>query len=209
MESGELLHWLPSATPSVLPPVVLLHGSGQDERALLSFAEQACPGHPLVPVGGRVAWEGGFAFFRRNPDRTLDYADLARGADAILGLLGRLLDEGCRPPVLLGYSNGAIAAAAALARDPSLSVGAALVRPLTPSPDSALPTLTGYPVLLVAARQDDRRQPEDAPTLHGQLLAAGAAASLVTVPAGHPLTDRDAAVIASWLADLASQPSDR
>ena len=84
-----------------LPPVVLLHGSGQDEDALLPFARAAFPGHPLIAVRGRVPWEGGFASFRRLPDRTLDEADLVQGAAAVQRLLGRLHDEGQRRPVLL------------------------------------------------------------------------------------------------------------
>lgn len=201
MEADDLLYWLRPGQP-VLPPVVLLHGSGQDETALLGFAEQACPGHPLVAVRGRVAWEGGFAFFRRNPDRSLDRADLARGAAALQGLLRHLADEGQQPPVLLGYSNGSVAALAALTLEPALSAGAALLRPLSPMPERQLPGLDGYPVLLVAARDDVRRAPGDAPTLHGQLSAAGAASTLVVLPTGHALSDGDGATVRTWVADL-------
>lgn len=201
IEAGGLSYWINPAQP-LLPPVVLLHGSGQDEQALRDFAEQACPEHPLVAVRGRVPWEGGFAFFRRKPDRSLDYADLAEGAHALLGLLRRLVDEGHPRPVLLGYSNGAVAAAAWFALDSTLSAGAVLLRPLTPSPGRSFRSLAGYPVLLVAAQDDARRAPGDAEALHEQLLAAGAASNLVVLPTAHPLTERDAATVASWLGNL-------
>lgn len=200
-----LLHWPPAEVRAALPPVVLLHGSGQDERTLLTFAARACPGHPLVPVRGRIPWESGFAFFRRNPDRTLDLADLDEGAAALQDLLSSLRAAGHRPAVLLGYSNGAVAAAAALALDATAVAGAVLLRPLTSSPDVALPAMSACPVLLVAATHDERRDPRDARTLHEQLLAAGAAPTLVALPAGHPLTERDAAVVAAWLGDLVAQ----
>lgn len=201
LPADELRFWTRPAQPD-LPPVVLLHGSGQDETALLGFAENACPAHTLVPVRGRVPWEGGFAFFRRRPDRTLDQADLALGAKSLRRLLRRLRDDGHQPPVLVGYSNGAIAAAAAILTEPRLSVGAVLLRPLSPMPGQALPSLDGYSLLLVAARDDARRRPDDAPALHRQLLAAGASSTLAVLPTGHPLTTRDQATVASWLRDL-------
>ncbi|MPR00248.1 esterase [Modestobacter sp. I12A-02628] len=205
MVPQSLLHWPPEEVRAALPPVVLLHGSGQDERSLLTFAARACPGHPLVPVRGRIPWESGFAFFRRNPDRTLDLADLAEGAAALQELLSRLREVGHRPPILLGYSNGAIVAAAALARDATAAAGAVLLRPLTPAPNAPLPAMSACPVLLVAATHDERRKPQDARTLYEQLLTAGAAPMLVALPAGHPLTVGDAAVVAAWLGALVAR----
>ena len=182
-----------------LPPVVLLHGSGQDEDTLLPFAQAAFPGHTLIAVRGRIPWEGGYAFFRRLPNRTLDEADLAQGAAAVQRLLGRLHDEGHEPPILLGYSNGAIAAAAAIIGGRPLSAGAILLRPLSPFPERALPRLDGYPVLLVCGQDDARRQPSDGPSLAGQLRAAGAETTLVELPVGHGLTAADEEVSATWL----------
>lgn len=138
-----------------LPSVALLHGSGQDEDTLLPFAQAACPGHTLTAVRGRIPWEGGFAFSRRLPNRTLNEADLTQGAAAIQRLLGRLQDEGQQLPILLGYSNGAIAAAAALLSDRRLSTGAILLRPLSPLPERAFPRLDGYPILLVCGQDDE------------------------------------------------------
>ena len=182
-----------------LPPVVLLHGSGQDENALLAFARVACPGHPLTAVRGGVAWEGGYAFFRRRPNRTLDEADLAQGAAALQRLLDRLSGEGQQLPLLLGYSNGAIAAAATIVDNPHLSAGAVLLRPLSPFPQQALPHLDGYPVLLVCGQDDARREPADGLFLDGQLRAAGAVSTLVGLPVGHGLTAADEDAVATWL----------
>ena len=153
LESTELRSWTWS-TPEKLTPVVLLHGSGQDENTLLSFARTACPGHTVISVRGRIAWEEGYAFFRRNPDRTLDETDLKHGAAAIQRLLEGLRDAYSEPPILLGYSNGAIAAAAAVLDGPDLSAGAILLRPLSPFPGRVFPPLNKYPVLLVSGEGD-------------------------------------------------------
>jgi phospholipase/carboxylesterase len=190
-----------------LPSVVLLHGSGQEENTLLAFAQAACPGHTITAVRGRIHWEGGFAFFRRGLDRTLDEADLAHVAAAIQRLLGRLQAVGQRPPILLGYSNGAIAAAAAILSDRRLSTGAILLRPLSPLPERAFPRLEGYPILLVSGEDDARRDPSDGPSLEGQFRAAGAAATLVVLPVGHGLTTADEDAVISWLRDFSNQSS--
>lgn len=179
--------------------MVLLHGSGQDENTLVAFAQAGCPGHPLLAVRGRIPWEGGYAFFRRLPDRTLDLSDLALGAAAIHHLLSRLRAESQQLPILLGYSNGAIAAAAAVVDHPHLSAGAILLRPLSPSPGRALPRLDGYPILLVSGQHDVRRDSSDASSFDAQLTTAGAATTVVELPVGHGLTAADEDTIVRWL----------
>jgi phospholipase/carboxylesterase len=181
------------------PAVVLLHGIGGDETSLLDLASRACPGRELVAVRGRVPAGGGYAFFLRHPDRSLDEDDLARGARAVLRLLRRSQQGDRRPPVLLGFSNGAITAAAVLALDHHLVSGAVLLRPLSPRPGRGFPQLDGLPVLLVSGDDDERRGPRDAPLLADQLRAAGARTELHALPTGHLLTAADEALVRQWL----------
>src|SRR5260221_6852947 len=49
------------------PPLVLLHGSGGDERELVPLAEELAPGSPILGLRGTVAIDGGYAFFHRFP----------------------------------------------------------------------------------------------------------------------------------------------
>lgn len=204
LASTELLSWTWQARAD-LPPVVLLHGSGQNENTLLRFARAACAGHTLVAVRGRVPWEDGFAFFRRRPDRTFDETDLTHGTSAVQRLLEGLQGAGLQPPILLGYSNGAIAAAAAVLGGRGLSTGAILLRPLSPFPERAFPRLDGYPILLVSGQDDARRDSSDGPMLASQFRAAGARSALVLLPVGHGLTTADENAVTRWLPDLRSQ----
>jgi phospholipase/carboxylesterase len=98
-----------------LAPLVLLHGSGRREDDLLYFAAAIAPERSVLALRGIVPFDGGFAFFDRNPDRSLDYAEIVRATAALSGFLGLLRDEGRPRPILVGYSNGAIAAASLLA----------------------------------------------------------------------------------------------
>lgn len=69
-------HFTPGAGPS-LSPLVLLHGSGGNEHDLVPLAAELSPGSPVLAVRGAVLIDGGFAFFHRLPDRSLDEADIS------------------------------------------------------------------------------------------------------------------------------------
>src|SRR6185312_14322497 len=77
-------------TSPLSSPLVLLHGSGQSETFLMKFACNLAPDRAAFAVRGEVPWEGGYAFFRRNPDRTLDQVDLATRCAEFCGFLSHL-----------------------------------------------------------------------------------------------------------------------
>lgn len=191
---------------SHFPPLVLLHGSGASETFLVEFARSIAPDRVALALRGQVPWEGGYAFFRRNPDRTLDQEDLAARCLDFCRFLNHLTATGHPRPLLVGYSNGAIMAAAAIVRAPELSAGAILVRPLSPSPESSFPPLQGYPVLLLGGAVDDRRKPSDTPLLAEQFRRSGATVTAHVLQAGHGLeeTGLDHRLARTWLAGLAS-----
>jgi phospholipase/carboxylesterase len=194
-----LLHHVTWPGLTDLAALVLLHGSGGDEGSLVGLARAVAADRPLVAVRGRLPWEGGYAHFRRNPDRALDEEGLARGAAAVCELLAHRRAEGNEPPILLGCSNGAIVAAAAVLREPALTSGAILLRPLSPRPRQAFPPLDGCRALLVAGENDARRAAADAPHLAAQLRAAGADVTACYHPGGHGASIADEACARDWL----------
>jgi phospholipase/carboxylesterase len=185
-----------------LAPVVLLHGSGGSEASLRGFGLAVAAGRRCLAVRGRVPWEGGFAFTRRNPDRTLDRADLTGRCAEFCDLLRRLDPDGDRPPLLVGFSNGAIMAAAAILAAPALSSGAVLLRPLSPRPRARFPARGGYPALLRGGAADARRHATDTPVLAEQFRQAGAEVAAQVLPTGHELDEAgdDQRLTRDWLA---------
>jgi phospholipase/carboxylesterase len=154
-----------------------------------------------LSLRGGIAWDGGYAFFRRNPDRTLDHTDLALQTKRLHDFIATALEAGLisRPPILVGFSNGAIIAASLLIRDPACAAGAILIRPLSPDHDAIVPDIPAKPILVLAGEYDDRRAPEDAILVVAQFQSAGADVISHTSPTGHDLHDGEPAIIAGWL----------
>lgn len=199
---------IPARTPDCA--IVLLHGSGRTEDDLISFGRAVFPTGALYAPRGAVAWENGFAFFRRKPDRELDIDDLKHQATRLCHFVAFVFQQTGRRPILVGYSNGAIIAAETICQAHHLSKGAILLRPLSPRKDQSLPNLAGYPVLLLAGASDDRRHPSDAPHLSEQLTSAGADAVLETINTGHGWAEdaADERLSRQWLARLPSRKSE-
>jgi phospholipase/carboxylesterase len=129
---------------------MLLHGSGGNERDLLPLAEKLSPRSLTLAIRGAVPFDDGYAFFHRFPDRSVDEADITARtpvmADFILSATTRY--SFTRAPVAIGFSNGAIMAAALLLTRPSLLTGAILFRPLSPFTHDLPTRLDGKPVLI-------------------------------------------------------------
>ena len=191
---------IPAGTPDCT--VVLLHGSGRMEDDLISFGRTVFPKSVLYAPRGAVPWENGFAFFRRKPHRQLDIDDLRHQAVVLCRFLNFVAQQTGQRPILVGYSNGAIMAAETVCQDRHLSKAAILLRPLSPRKDRPLPSLAGYPILLLAGACDDRRHPSDAPHFAEQLASAGADVVLETIDTGHGWAEDavDERLSRQWLA---------
>jgi phospholipase/carboxylesterase len=111
-----------------------------------------------------------------------------------------------RPPILLGFSNGAIMASSILLQRPNLVAGAVLIRPLSPAPQATYPQLTGKRILILAGKHDPRRVPQDAVRVREQFEASGAEVRAYVLPTGHGLHETEPALIRDWL-QVAATPS--
>jgi phospholipase/carboxylesterase len=185
-------------------PLLMLHGSGRTERDMLPLAGQLAPASMAVAVRGSLPWEGGFAFFRRFEDRSIDERDLVARAD-------RLADEVAqfgidyrfpKPPIAVGFSNGAIMAAALVMLYPGCLSGAVLLRPLSPFTVDPRTRVPGTPVLIVDGRDDERRSPGDGGRLARSLTRMGAEVAHHLLPTGHSIGEDDIRLAREWLEPL-------
>lgn len=183
---------------------VLLHGSDGSETDLLATADRLVPGAAKIAPRGTVTMPGGYAHFRRHPDRSLDEDDLRARAKPLAALIDHASTTMHLPGrlVVLGYSNGAIMAASLIESYPDLFDAAVLLRPLTPFPDQPVHARTPLPVLILDGAHDDRRLPGDGQLLADRLVSAGALVTHAVLPAGHGICTEDEQAIGAWLKEV-------
>lgn len=180
-----------------MTPLVLLHGSGGGADDLVPLAADLAPGAQAVGLQGTVEIDGGFAFFHRHPDRTIDEADLRTRLPLVTADIARCGFD--RPPIAIGFSNGAIMAAAILLTHPGLLAGAVLFRPLSPFQDDGPGRLNGTPALIIDGAKDSRRAQGDGARLAARLTRAGATVCHHVLPVGHAITAADRDIARAWL----------
>jgi phospholipase/carboxylesterase len=204
MIESKLAHqFIAGSTPNAVP-MVLLHGSGGDKHDLVPLAAELAPGAPILSLRGTVEIEGGFAFFHRRPDRSIDEPDLAERILPLAGVIAEAAaDHGfVKPPIVVGFSNGAIMAAALLLTDPTLFAGGILLRPLSPFLDDPPVRLDDTPILILDGAKDSRRLPGDGAQLAKRLIRTGAMVTHEVLPVGHAITKIDERIARDWLAGL-------
>lgn len=180
---------------------IALHGSGRDETDMPRMVRSFAPDAAVLSLRGAVAWDGGWAFFRRNADRSLDESDLI----ARTGHLERVLEDAIaarlkdRELFLIGCSNGAIMGASLILSGAIKFSGSVLLRPMPPFRSVPVDAEPKGPVLILDGTNDDRRVPDDAIELARQLGTLGAPVCHRTVDGGHAPTPEDIGAIATWL----------
>nr|WP_047572977.1 alpha/beta hydrolase [Methylobacterium sp. ZNC0032] len=197
----DFIHVFEPGSDPTRRPLLLLHGTGGDERDLLPLGRTVAPGASLLSPRGKVLEGAAPRFFRRLAEGVFDEADLRRRTDELADfvLWARQL-HGLRAPIALGFSNGANIAAALLQQRPDILAGAALLRAMKPFAAPPQADLTGKPVLILSGALDPIVPKANAETLARQLGADGAAVEHRVLPAGHGLGQADIGLLGDWLA---------
>jgi phospholipase/carboxylesterase len=197
-------HCLLPGTDTTGAPLVLLHGSGGNEFDLVPLASELAPEAAKLGIRGTVAIEEGYAFFHRFPDRRVNEADI----EAKAPVLAEFIEASCarynfrRRPIAIGFSNGAIMAAALLLIRPDLLAAAILFRPLSPFTHDVPHRLDNTSVLIIDGEKDSRRSPGDGLRLAERLVRSGASVSHHVLPVGHSITEEDKRIAREWLRSI-------
>src|SRR5438132_4352450 len=109
--------------------LLLLHGTGGNERDLIPLGGELDSRAALLSPRGKVLEHGMPRFFRRLAEGVFDLEDLRTRAHELADFVeAARKDYGLAPPVALGYSNGANIAAAVLLLRPQVLAGGLLLR---------------------------------------------------------------------------------
>ena len=188
---------------AALPGLLMLHGTGGDEREMMALGRSLAPGAALLAPRGRVR-EGSMArFFSRAPDAPFRFPDIEERIDELAALVRAALVEyelGGRPIYAVGYSNGANAASALLLRHPGLLDGAVVLRGLLPLAAPEGLDMRDVRVLAAAGAGDAMIPEKMARELIATLRDRGADVTEHWSARGHGLGQDDLDAAAAWLA---------
>jgi predicted esterase len=182
--------------------LLLLHGTGGDERDLLSLGPMLDPDAGILSPRGKVLENGKPRFFRRLSEGVFDVEDLKARAVELAGFVETAAARyGFNPQTVVaaGFSNGANIASAVLLLRPATLAGAIVFRGMVPLVPDRLPTLQKTPVLLSNGQQDPLASVAETERLAGLLRSAGAEVTLAWQPGGHTLTSPDIDAARAWL----------
>ena len=183
--------------------LLMLHGTGDDERSFAQLAEHLDPTAAVLSVRGNVQENGLNRFFRRLAEGVYDMADLAlRTRELIAFIRAAVEGYGLDPQGLtgVGYSNGANILASMLFEDADVAPGAVLLHPLIPFQPPDNPALAANRVLITAGRRDPICPPPLTEALAGWFQRMGATTELFWHAGGHELRPEELAAARRFIA---------
>ncbi|NCU18138.1 alpha/beta hydrolase [Pallidibacillus pasinlerensis] len=196
-----MIHIFNKGIDASKPTLLLLHGTGGNERDLLPLVERIDPDANVLSVRGNVLENGMPRFFRRLAEGVFDIDDLIKRTKE----LNEFLDEAAekyefdRNNILaVGYSNGANIAGSLLFHYKDALKGAILHHPMVPRRDIELPDLTGKNVLITAGVNDPICPQEESVELKDLLEGAGATVDIHWENHGHMLTYTELEAAKKW-----------
>lgn len=183
------------------PVLLLLHGTGGNERDLLPLAQIISPSSSVLSVRGNVLENGMPRFFRRLAEGVFDEEDLIFRAKELNDFLDQAAAEHQFDRdniVAVGYSNGANIAGSLLFHYKDALRGAILHHPMVPRRGIELPQLSGIPVFMGAGKNDPISPAQETEELNQLLSAAGASVELHWEHFGHQLSPTEVDAAAKW-----------
>jgi phospholipase/carboxylesterase len=180
--------FLPAEDSPPGPPLLLLHGTGGDERDLLPLRPVLSPGAAVLSPRGSVLEDGMPRYFRRLAEGVFDEDDLSRRADELADFVRAASERyalATASLVAVGFSNGANIASALMLRHPRLLRGALLVAAMVPYQAPPAADLTGLEVLVSNGERDPMIPPATTLLLEEQLRERGARVTDLAHRGGH------------------------
>jgi predicted esterase len=184
--------------------LLLLHGTGGNERDLIPLGRELDPNAALLSPRGKVLENGMPRFFRRLAEGVFDLEDLKYRTNELADFVAAAAQHygfASNRVIAVGYSNGANIAASMLLLRPELLRGAVLFRAMVPLVPKNLPDLSSVNVWVGAGSEDPIIPTSEAQRLVELLRSAGAEVTIRLAKAGHGLTNGDAIAAKGWLMD--------
>jgi predicted esterase len=185
--------------------LLLLHGTGGNERDLIPLGHQLDPEASLLSPRGKILESGRPRFFRRLAEGVFDLEDLQKRthelADFVVSAAQHYKIDS-KKVVAVGYSNGANIAASMLLLRPEILSVAILFRAMLPLVPETKPDLKSKRVWIGAGSHDPIVPASNTKELAELLRAAGADVTIRFFQSGHELTSDDVDLAREYLTRL-------
>ncbi len=182
--------------------LLLLHGTGGNERDLIPLGHDLDPSASLLSPRGKVLENGMPRYFRRLAEGVFDLEDLKKRthelADFVIAAAKHYKID-VKNMVAVGYSNGANIAASTLLLRPEIFPAAVLFRAMVPLVPETQPDLSSVRVWIGAGSIDPIVPASETKQLSELLRDAGADVTIRFFKGGHELTPEDVDVAREWL----------
>ncbi len=185
--------------------LVLLHGTGGNERDLIPLGRELDPNASLLSPRGKILENGMPRFFRRLAEGVFDLEDLKTRTNELADFVAaavRHYDLAADHIIGVGYSNGANIAASMLLLRPEIMRAAILFRAMVPLVPDKLPDLSSVNIWIGAGDQDPIVPASETKRLAELLRRAGADVTIRFLEGGHELTRDDLDAAREWLTTL-------
>ena len=195
--------FVPAEKPNS-PTILLLHGTGGDERDLLGLGRELWPGAALLGVRGKVLESGMLRFFRRFAEGVFDVDDLKARTNELAEFIDVAAEHygfSKRHLVAVGYSNGANIAASLIFLHPHYLAAGVLFRAQVPFTPDLVRNFSELSVFLAGGMQDTIVPHEQTEQLAAILESGRADVSLFWHRGGHELGSDDVEAAKTWLVD--------
>ena len=185
--------------------LLLLHGTGGNERDLIPLGRELDPSAALLNPRGKVLENGMPRFFRRLAEGVFDLEDLKNRTNELADFVAAAAQHygfASENVIAVGYSNGANIAASMLLLRPEMLRGAVLFRVMVALIPESLPDLSSVLVWIGAGSEDAIIPTSETQRLVELLRSAGADVTLRFFNAGHGLTSSEVETARQWLKEL-------
>jgi len=185
--------------------LLLLHGTGGNERDLIPLGRELDPNAALLSPRGKVLENGMPRFFRRLAEGVFDLEDLKYRTHELADFVTAAAQHygfASDNVVAVGYSNGANIAASMLLLRPEILSATILFRAMVPLVPETQPNLSAVRVWIGAGTYDPIIPTAETKRLAELLRGAGADVTMRYFQTGHELTPADVEAAQEWLMKL-------
>src|SRR5947209_18293730 len=182
--------------------LLLLHGTGGNERDLIPLGRALNPNASLLGPRGKILENGMPRFCRRLAEGVFDLEDLKTRTNELADFViaaARHYKLAADRVIGVGYSNGANIAASMLLLRPEILHAAILFRAMVALIPETEPDLDSVRVWIGAGSNDSIVPASETKELAELLRGAGADVTICFFEGGHQLTQQDIHAAHEWL----------